>query len=563
MAAMAMTPFAVAVAQTPPTPPTPVVTPVTPVLPSPAVAPVPLIPDWIDREEIRRLADEARRLGEDARIQGRISAEDARRLSEEGRRLGEEGRLLAQHAAEEARIAMKDARIDLHNFDFNFATPMAISGNAFAYAPAQGLLAPRAQQWQDPADSAYNAAREIFSRQDYSRAAAKFAEVQQKYPNSRQVAPAAYYQAFSLYRVGTLEALRTGLKVLETNAQQFQYGNSSLRTQSLDLQARVLRALQERNEPSAEAKLRDLISKNVASYPGIACDQEKMQIQQTVLSSLQHTDPDAAMVYIRQYLQTRDACNAPLRRTALSLLRNRPSPENTATLVSVARNDTVRSVRQAAIEALSSMPGDDAINALQQLMQDNDEYIQNAAVRSLMRSNNPRARSAMRTLIDRRDAKESQRIEAIRSFDRDNTSAEDAAYLRNLFNRQGESDRVKEAIIYVLGQVPNDENMKFLLDVAQNQNESSYVRSSAFRRVTARGNLSTDNIIRLYDATDSRSMRQSLVEALGQRPEQAAVNKLLDIVKLSTDPEVRSNAIQILLRKKDPKITEQVLALIK
>ena len=117
-------------------------------------------------------------------------------------------------------------------------------------------------------------------------------------------------------------------------------------------------------------------------------------------------------------------------------------------------------------------------------------------------------------------------------------------------------------MISAIGQVPTEENLKFLMDVAQNPNESSSIRSTALRRVTARQNLTTDNLIRLYDATDNRSMRNSLVDALSQRPEPAAINKLLDIVKTSTDPEVRSNAIQELLRKNDKAITQRVLDLI-
>ena len=75
VAAIAMMPFMIAVAQQ--TPPVPV-TPVTPVTPVPMTAPVPMIapmpvtpmiPDWIDREDIRRMADEAR-------IQGQLAAEE-------------------------------------------------------------------------------------------------------------------------------------------------------------------------------------------------------------------------------------------------------------------------------------------------------------------------------------------------------------------------------------------------------------------------------------------------------------------------------------------------------
>lgn len=566
LAALAVLPFAVAAAQqSPPTPPT---TPVIPAEPARPLTPLPgqgmLSP--MDREDIRRAAEDARRAGEE----GRRIAEEARINARE---FAEEARLFGQRAAEDARMAVRDLNFDF-KYDFKFDMPNMVapklSGQAFMTSvPFEGQHfaightevgpPPHFSAQGDPADSIYNLAREAFNRQDYSRAAASFADVIAKYPNARQVPASAYYQAFSLYRIGTLETLRTALKVLETNAQRFEYDyNRQYRNDAPALQARVLRALADRKEPSAEDKLRELVAKN----PAAGCDKEAIELQSQALNSLYQMDPDAAMTYFRKHLATKDACSARLRESSIFALSRRPTDENTAIIVQVAKTDTVRSVRRAAIEALSRMPGDAAINALQQFMTDSDEDIQSAAVRSLMRNDSPRARAAMRSLIDKRDAPERQRLEAIQSFDRDNTTPEDAAYLRGLFNRQGESDRIKEAIIRALAQVPTEENLTFLLNIAKNPNESSSLRASALRRVTSRQNLSTDDLIKLYDASDSRSMRNSLVEALGQRPEPAAINKMLDIVKFSTDPDVRSNTIQILLRKKDPVITQKVLDLI-
>jgi HEAT repeat protein len=562
LAIVAMMPFAVAVAQTPPTPPEKPI-PAAPVAkPMPVSPPIQLYPDFIDREEIRRMA-------EDARIQGQLAAEDGRRIAEDARRMAEDARWQVQTNLQDFKFSMPDVHVSMPDMKFDFQLPKFSTKPFISNVPFEShYFSGRAEvgpppsfaMQGDPADSIYSIGREAFNRQDYSRAAARFAEMIAKYPNARQVSAAAYWQAFALYRVGTLESLRTSLKVLETNAQRFDYDyNKSYRNDAPALQARVLRALADRNESGADAKLRDLVAK----YPSVTCDDEKISIQSQVLNSYYQTDPEAAMQYIRSYLNTRDACTAELRRSALFLLANKGTEENTNLIVQLAKNDTVRSVRLRAIEVLSRMPGDAAISALQQFMNDNDEQVQAAAVRSLMRSDNPKARAAMRmSLIDKRDAPERQRVEAIRSFDRDNTSPEDAAYLRGLFGRAGESDRVKEAIISAIGNIPTEENMKFLMDVAQNQNETSSIRATALRRVTARQNLTTDNLIKLYDATDNRSMRNSLVDALAQRPEPAAINKLLDIVKNSTDPEVRSNAIQELLRKNDKAITQKVLDLI-
>jgi HEAT repeat protein len=563
VAAIAMIPLALG-AQQPPTPPvTP--TPVTPAMPGTPVAapapgqrplvaitPMPGDPLIIDGEAIRRAV-------EDAKWQGQLAAE-------EGRRIAEDAKWQGQLFADQARRFAEDFKFDFKH-DFKFEAPhVSVNVPGFNYTPMpqQGgsvLWTPQ-QKWQDPADSAYEVALQTINRYDYSRAAVKFADFIAKYPGSKRVPQAAYYQALALYRVGTMETLRGSLKVLEANQQTFQYGYGSGRTSPQDvpaLHARVLRALSERGDKDADGKLRDLIAK----YPAERCDRDKIDIQGTVLNSLYQADPEAAAPYIKQYLETKDGCTARLRETAIYLLANRGTEANTNLIAQIAKTDTVRSVRSRAIEVLSRMPGDAAITALQQLMGDDDDDIRLAAIRSLMRSDNPRAKAAMRqTLIDNKNAPERQRTEAINNLSRDNMSPDDAAYLRTLFNRAGESDRIKESIVNALGNVPTEENMKFLLDVAQNANEASSVRNTAFRRVTSRQNLSTENLIKLFDATDNKNMRNSIVDALAQRPEQAALDKLLSIVKSSTDSDVRSNAIQELLRKNDKNITQKVLDLI-
>ena len=582
LATMAMIPSAVSVAQTPPTPPvqptpaTPVIVPAPgqrPLMPS---TPLPGEPIYIDREAIRRAV-------EDAKWQGQLAGEEGRRLAEQGKWLAEDVRRMAEDAKWQAKVHLEDFKFNHdfnfdfnHDFKFDFDHDMkfdlkidpkiSIKAPNFAFSPMPGvqggtLWTPgQQQQWQDPADSAYEVAAQAFSRQDYSRAAAKFAEMMAKYPNSRRYTQAAYNQAFALFRVGTVETLRNSLRVLETNAQRFDYDyNRSYRSEAPALQARVLRALADRNESGADAKLRDLIAK----YPSVSCDKEKIELQSQVLNSLYQSDPQAAMPYVNQYLKTRDACSAELRKSAIWLIGTRGTQDNTALIVDLAKNDTVRSVRLRAIEVLSRMPGDAAVNALQQFMNDPDDQVQSQAVRSLMRSDNPKARSAMRmSIIDNKNAPERQRTEAIRNMGGDTMTPEEAAYLRGLFNRSGESDRVKEAILSALGNVPTEDNMKFLMDVVQNQNEASTIRSYAFRRVTSRQTMTTDNLIKMYDATDNRGMRNSIVDALSQRGEPAAINKLLDIVKSSTDIEVRKNAIQELLNKNDSAITQKVLDLI-
>ena len=59
-----------------------------------------------------------------------------------------------------------------------------------------------------PEDSVYRAARELLNRGEYRRASDLFHSFEQRFPNSRFVPAAMYWQAFSLYRVGAEPELR-------------------------------------------------------------------------------------------------------------------------------------------------------------------------------------------------------------------------------------------------------------------------------------------------------------------------------------------------------------------
>ena len=67
---------------------------------------------------------------------------------------------------------------------------------------------------------------------------------------------------------------------------------------------------------------------------------------------------------------------------------------------------------------------------------------------------------------------------------------------------------------------------------------------------------------RLYDQTGQRQMRTELVRQLGSRKEPESIDKLGDIAKNGTDPEVRKRAIDALSNKKDERAVKLLLALI-
>src|SRR5581483_8723405 len=204
---------------------------------------------------------------------------------------------------------------------------------------------------------------------------------------------------------------------------------------------------------------------------------------------------------------------------------------------------------------------DAGVAALEDVLRtEQDERIQRAVVRTLVASDNAKARNSMRALIDRKDAPLSLRIDAINSYNNDRATTDDAAYLRGLYSR-ADNDRIKEAIIGAIARMGGAENDAWVLSIAKNPNESSQLRSQAISRLL-RGNVSIADLGKLYDASDALSIRQQIVNQLDRRTEPEAADKLVDIVKNSTVVNIRQQALNALMRKKDPRTTQLVQEII-
>jgi HEAT repeat protein len=74
--------------------------------------------------------------------------------------------------------------------------------------------------------------------------------------------------------------------------------------------------------------------------------------------------------------------------------------------------------------------------------------------------------------------------------------------------------------------------------------------------------LPINDIGRLYDASDSRAMREQVLSALASRKEPEATDKLIEIARNSTDLDMRRMAISYLSRRNDPRATKLLMELI-
>jgi HEAT repeat protein len=209
---------------------------------------------------------------------------------------------------------------------------------------------------------------------------------------------------------------------------------------------------------------------------------------------------------------------------------------------------------------VARFPSEDVLSTLESIARnEQNEMVRRSAARNLVGYPSPRARQVVRSLIEDNTISDDIRTEMLDRYNEERGTAEDAAWLRLSFAKVT-SQSVKRSIVGAVGRIGGADSQKWLMDLSSNDQESASIRSEAFRRVSK--SMTVPELGKAYDAAGSRPMRQSIVSALNSRKEPEAVEKLIDIVRKGTDPEIRRSVIQMLTDRKDPKITALLIELI-
>ncbi len=485
--------------------------------------------------------------------------------------------------------------------------PVAAAGGQVTVTTGQGLVAAVAQgqsagglsvagrrlglpepawsgpQRDTPEDSLYRVAREALNRGEYRRAADQFATFSQRFPQSRYRPAAVYWQSFALYRAGTEADLRRSLGLLDDLAKQ-----SSTASEDPEISAlltRVIGALASRGDAVAAARLRDGAARN-----GASCDKEDIDVKAEALSALVQNDPAGSRPVLTRILARRDECSIPHRRRAVYLLGKGADATPVHEVLEIAKTDPSREVRSDAISRLAQIPGDRSATVLEQfLTASNDEGTQRAVVRALRSRDDANSARIIRRIIEREDAAEEVRIEAIRSLagccgadavwvtspspsgqNRAGSSSgtrrvptlsdADVTLLRGVYDKSA-SRPLRTAVVETIARTGGTPAEAWLMALIKNPSEDLRFRSAALSRLR-RAETPIEELGRLYDALTERELRSGLVQILAERDEPAATDKLIEIAKTGTDPVIRRMAISALTRKKDPRSTKLLLDLV-
>jgi HEAT repeat protein len=537
----------------PPVPPTPPAAPLPPTPPAPAPRARPDPATSLFDRNLMQLSEleHLRSAGESLRALNLDELRSRAQGMREAPRAWDDAVIASTH--ELAQRALEASRAPLAQFADGQLS------HAYGYSTSLASINPRYQD--DPADSLYRRAHALLGdNNDYRAAAQRFKEVQQKYPNSRYISQAMYFQAFSLYRAGSDAELREAQGVLEQFKQKYPNarftGENNNPADADVLLQRVRLGLASRGDAAARQQL-----SQAASGANAPCDRENQNVQTTALSALMRIAPAEATPKLEQILAKRDDCSLQLRIFALQILTQRGDEKSVATLLSTAKNDPSPQMRANAIGWAVRFPNDDVFTALETIARsDQSDLVRRTAARSLVGYPSPRARQVVRVFIEDNTLPDNLRQEILNRYNSERGTAEDAAWLRTSFSKVT-SPAVKSAIVNAVGQIGGTDSQKWLMDLATSDQETPGIRAAAFSRVAA--TMSVQDLSRAYDAAGNRPMRRSIVSALNARKEPEALDKLIDIARKTTDFTHKNEVINMLTNRKDnAKVTALLIELI-
>jgi TolA-binding protein len=466
-------------------------------------------------------------------------------------------------------------------------TPFPSGDGNVATVPAPWLQ-------QDPGDTLYQSGRSALNRGDYRTAARHFRSLRERYPRSGYAGDAYYWEAFSLAKLGSREELRSAMQLIETQAERYPQARTTRDARELRVQiqgdlarmgdaasaAAVAQAAAPPAAPATPATPPRTATPSGAAAPappslpasgrGVgrgtgrgaasACSEEDDE-RLIALNALLQMQAEQALPILRQVLERRDEGSVCLRRQAMFLVSQKRSPETSAILLSAARNDPDAEVRENAVFWLSQVDAPEAVAALDSILQHGtDEQLQEKAVFALSQQRGTEAARALRTHLERPGGSDKVK-ENIIFWLGQKRSAENAQYLRDFYAKTT-SPALKEKVLFSVSQMSLEENARWLVGIAQNEREPIDIRKNALFWAGQMKEVAFSDLAAMYGKLQNREMKEQLIFVYSQRQGTESVDKLLEIARTETDPELRKTAIFWLSQSRDPRVADFLLEVI-
>ena len=429
------------------------------------------------------------------------------------------------------------------------------------------------REWfpQDSADAVYRRARSEINSANYRQAIDLFRQLRRDYRSSRYVPQAMYWEAFALSRLDNEDSYRAALRVLDQYRSRYA---AAATADAAALYTRIQGVLARRGDSEAAAAIAAgaavladrgaVLADRGAVLAGGAvlgyvqeADQDDVRMQ--ALNALMQMDAQNAMPILRDVLANRAADRVGLRRRAVFLVAQKRAEGREEILLDAARNDPDREVREQAVRWLSSVRTDEAVAALDSILQQSDDDgIRRSAVLALSQHRSARAAEILQAIASNDTVPKDLRSYVIQWMGQRRGNSE---FIRNLFTTLDDPD-LKERALFALSQRRSAENASFLLAIALDENEDMGLRTRALFHVGQMRGVNAE-LYELYGRVDGRELKEQLIMVYGQRGrDSVAVEQLIAIASTEEDSHLRNRAIFWLGQTRHPRAAEFLRELI-
>jgi len=227
-------------------------------------------------------------------------------------------------------------------------------------------------------------------------------------------------------------------------------------------------------------------------------------------------------------------------------------------MLDVARSDPDPEVREQAVFWLSQNDSPETVSVLGAILSNSaDSELHEHALHALGMMSDPAASSILREFAESESAAPDLRAQAIFGMSQHATAA-DADFLRSLFSRSEDAE-TREAILFALSQVSDDgASAQWLMEIAMDTSEGTEMRTQALFMASQAGSVSSADLIGVYDRAQDSELKGQTLFILSQQEDSAAFDKLLDVARNESDPDLRQNAVFWIGQSGDPR-AEQIL----
>ncbi len=416
---------------------------------------------------------------------------------------------------------------------------------------------PGAVRTADPADSLYRLARAALTDGDFKRAATLFATVADRYPDSEFAPDALYYRAYALYRSGTTRELELAMQSLDRQATR--YPKAGTLGDAKQLRASIRSEQAKRGDGGAAV---DIVVGGQTLSNEKRCPTEDDDMRLAALAGLMQMDADQVLPVLQKLLERRDTCSVSLRRRAVYMVAQTKEEERSDILLRVASTDPSPEVRREAVQWLSQVPTERAAQALDSILfHATDADIRDKALYALAQHRSPSARQSLRRFAEMPSVPTELRARAIYYIGQGRRSGDEGEYLRGLFWKTA-SPELRESVIQAVANQRSSDRTTWLLGVARDKNQELEPRKKALFYAGQSG-VELKDLLPLYDEFAGQTeMQDQMLYVYAQRKEPEATDKLMQIARTETNPELRKKAVFWLGQRKDARVKQFLLDLL-